>query len=188
MDTGGENEHSPAVSASSWAEPSAAAERQTVGSTSMPPPAPKLSSASAGDDAAIGVNGASTSTMGTTSTCVLVAPTSRMSDGRGCISGNVSDQAVPSSGADAAAAADDSAGSQQPSEAQPQLTAAELRTELEERQALMFVIGSSAPVASGRRAVLPFATQEAMQIAWEVMRARCKAVLCIGVTGCECGC
>ena len=104
-----------------------------------------------------------------------VRSSSRISVGRGCVGSSHSDGVVPSSKADCSAAADDSAGSQQPSEALPQLTAAELRTELEERQALMFVIGANAPVASGRRAVLSFATQEAVQVGWEVMRARCKA-------------
>ena len=82
---------------------------------------------------------------------------------------------VLSSEAACSAAADDSAGSQQPSEAPSQLTAAELTVELEERQSLMFRVGADAPVASGRRAVLPFATQEAVQLGWEAMRTRCKA-------------
>jgi hypothetical protein len=175
MDPGGEKEHSPAASAGSYAEPSGAAERPTVESTSMPSGLPKIASSGEGHDSITDVDGASTGTVGTTSTCVPVASTSRMSDGRGCIRSTESDQAVPSTGADAAAAADDSAGSRQPSEAQPQLTAAELRIELEERQAIMFVVGANGPVASGRRAVLRFATLEAVQLGWEVIRARCKA-------------
>ena len=39
----------------------------------------------------------------------------------------------------------------------------------------MFVVGAAAPTASGRRAVLPVATQEAVVLGWEVIRARCKA-------------
>ena len=175
MDTGGENEHSPAAAFSSCAEPSGAAERQKVDSSSMPSALPKLSPAGEGHESMLDVDGASTSTTGTTSTCVPVRSSSRISVGRGCVGSSLSDAVVPSSEAACSAAANNSAGIQQSSEAQPQLTPAELRTEFEERQALMFVVGAKAPAASGRRALLSFATKEAVQLGWETIRDRCKA-------------
>jgi hypothetical protein len=175
MDTGGENEHSPAASSGSCAEPSGAAERQTVDTSSMSSALPKISPTGEGHESMLDVDGASTSTTGATSTCVPVRSSSRISEWRGCVGSSLSDRVVPSSEAACSAAANDSAGSQQSSEAQPQLTPAELRTELEERQALMFVVGSKAPATSGRRALLSFATKEAVQLGWETIRDRCKA-------------
>jgi hypothetical protein len=98
-----------------------------------------------------------------------------MSERRGCVGSTLPDGVAPSSGAGHAAAADASAGNHQPSEAVSQLSAAELRTELEERQALMFKVDAGTPAASGRHAVLQFATQEAVQLGWEVIHDRCKA-------------
>ena len=100
---------------------------------------------------------------------------SRFVHRRGCVVTATSASANSSEGAESSAAAHSSAGRGQSAEAMPELTAAELKAEFEERSALMFVVGSAAAVASGRRAVLPHATNEAVQIGWEVIKARCKA-------------
>jgi hypothetical protein len=56
----------------------------------------------------------------------------------------------------------------------PQLDAAELKAELTERNQLMFVVGASEPVASGRLPVLRAVTKEAVHLAWQVTSERAK--------------
>lgn len=146
-----------------------------VASTLMPSPPPKLAVAGASHEPMLNSNGGFQAITGATSTCMTMGSSFRISERRGCIDSLASDGLDPSSGLGQAAAADGSAEKQQPSKAVLQLSAAELRKELMERQTLMFKVDSSAPAASGRRAVLPFATKEAVQLGWEVMRARCKA-------------
>ena len=54
------------------------------------------------------------------------------------------------------------------SQALPQLSASVLEQELRERNQLMFVVGASAPVASGRGRVLEYASKEAVQLGWAI--------------------
>lgn len=130
----------------------------------MPSALPTLLPAGEGHQPMLDVDGGCQTTTNTTSTWMPVRSSSLMSERQGCVRSMVSDGVVLSSSPVHAAAADHSAGCHQPLDAQSQLSAAQLRTELEERQALMFKVDADALAASGRRAVLPFATQEAVQL------------------------
>ena len=94
---------------------------------------------------------------------------------RGCVRMSYSSEVISPAAAESDAAAVAGTGESDSANALPSLTAAELRAELDFRQRVMFVVGSDAPKASGRDAILPYATNEAVQIGWELIRERCKA-------------
>ena len=92
--------------------------------------------------------------------------------GRGCTPNMTTRASGPLPTAHSSAAGNATAEHSPAETAIPELSRAQLELELTERNGLMFVVGSSAPTASGRRRVLRYASNEAAQIGWQITRER----------------
>ena len=128
-----------------------------------------LSHAGVDDDRAAAAVGSESSNSGAPTVSIAMRSSSRVAEGRardGTESTNPAASSLPPS---ASAAADASAGHAVPAAAPPNLPAPVTRGELEERASLMFIVGNTSPVASGRPVLLQEATKELVQLAWEVV-------------------